>query len=148
MTGIKKEQGKRTGVLPLFFLAFVFVGGIVHFLMSDFSPEKNKPISQDCLLSYGQWACINSRVVIPFHNSGKKTVSFTSVSVPVSSGQNIYNVQSPLLVGETKTLSTASCSSLLGKTFSLKWCCETDCYSVKMDKPSDKITFKESVSLD
>jgi len=137
----------KKNALPLAFLLFVFFCGVAYSIQQLWFPALD--LEQEpggCLLEYGQWECVESRSVLPFHNGGEMRVTFTSVVIPVKSGEDIYNVSEVLEPGQSETLTTSDCGELSGEVFSLKWCCGSDCFTAPMNNPSQSITVQKQVT--
>lgn len=136
----KALKNKRYG-LPIAFLLFLFIMGIFYYIQQQLSIIEILSAAQkeSCVLEYGKWECIDGKIAIPFYNSGEKDVTFTSVTIPVKNGENTYNVEEPLKSGETGALTTANCDEVVSENFTLKWCCNENCFTTPMNKPNPDI---------
>lgn len=128
-------------LLPaIFVLIFVSIG-LFHFFSQQWAYYKNIQLAKEsgCFLDYGVHECIDGEIVVPFHNSSMKTITFASLTVPVKTGQNIYRVEEPLESESSATITASACSELSGHAFFLKWCCKEECFETIMDSPNKDI---------
>jgi len=139
----------KKNALPIAFLLFVFFCGVAYCVQQLWFPALDlEQEPSECQLEYGQWGCVESRAVLPFYNGGVKQVTFTSVVIPVKNGEDIYNVSEFLESGQSETLTTSDCRELTGEVFSLKWCCESDCFTALMNNPSQSISLQAPAIVD
>ncbi len=141
MKTLKKAlKNKRYGI-PIAFLLVILIGGIFYYIQESYILSQIFVAEREnCVLEYGNWECVDGKIAIPFYNAGEKDITFTSVTIPVRNGENIYNVDEPLKSGSTGVLITANCDEIVSENFILKWCCGDKCFVAPMDRPDSNIT--------
>lgn len=133
----KRSQGKKTAFL-LFFLVVLIVG-----LYSVFSSDYTlvlSPENTECPIEYGELECIDGQAVVPFFNPNKIDLTEIKIQVPKSNGVDIYNVDAPLRVNatETLTLHTVSCpTTMQAEQLKISWCCLDECYESLLTTPTE-----------
>ncbi len=138
---------KSLGKIPvpvLFVFAVCFIG-IAGFLLGFNEPmqENNaglkEAVADKCVLEYGAPECADGKIAVPFYNAGEKEIGSVRVSLPASSGIDLFNVEQPLSAKESKSLMFSECSRLGSpEEIKVKWCC-TKCYETKLDSPNKQI---------
>jgi len=139
----KALMNKRYG-LPIAFLLFVFIFGIIYLVEQEIYKPKDleKGLESGCLLEYGHWECINGKIAIPFYNAGEKTITYASIAIPVKTGYDIYATSEHLESKKTGVLLTANCEGVALENSKLKWCCAEDCFETYMNNPKKEISIK------
>ena len=100
----------------------------------------HQAMKSECMIEYGYSQCYEGKLYIPFYNPNQRNITFLQVSIPVKRGTNVYEVREPLYSNESKALPTINCeSNIRTDPFRLMWCCEEDCFEVKMNEPSDDV---------
>lgn len=137
---MKSEEKRKTIFFGLLLLAAIAIGGTLLLMQGEPLPPKTleEAVEDGCVLDYGESECLGGRIVIPFYNSGGKAVTHVRITLPVSSGQDIFEIFEPLAPGEGKSATLSECRKATGEKASLYWCCE-ECYGTDMNNPSEKV---------
>jgi hypothetical protein len=133
----KKYRLRLSILLLLFFacLALLFFGPQ---LISEPMPPG---VPQGCGIEYGAFKCVNGRAAVPFFNPNKAEITSLTMSIPVKSGTDIFDVNFPLGPQEPGTVTASNCNDIISGTFSLRWCCSAQCFDWKDAAPNPDIVF-------
>lgn len=133
-------EKQKMKLMAAFLFIVVVIGGL--FFLIQRKPIKTesfeKAIENNCVLDYGKSKCFNEHLVVPFYNSGEKTIGYVRIIVPVLNGEDIFNIYEPLKPQEAKSATLSKCNKVKNETLTLAWCCEK-CYETKMNQPKEEI---------
>jgi hypothetical protein len=130
------------------FAVIIAVALLISFirLYWEESPDIYAP---ECKMEYGYGECIDGFLTIPFYNPNTRDVTFIRITVPFGIETNItlpadFNVWSPLKSGKTDVLKLVPCKKDIDISgFAMEWCCSSDCYKTKMNRPTEEIYLGE-----
>jgi hypothetical protein len=135
---MKKIEIKDKKLLVLVFFFFLVGVGLFNAYKDVLFPPN---ISPGCEVFYNS-KCINGTLYVALFNPGKTDYTDIQLTFPVGNGLNIYNINAPLPSQELKTVGTENCNGGADTSnVELRWCCEDNCYKVKMRNPDKNITF-------
>jgi len=107
--------------------------------------EEKEAYEGECPLEYGNGKCMDGYLAIPFYNPGSKDITSLKIVVPSGIETNFtlpadFNVAEPLTPGKNGVLKLVTCKNEIDiSNFDLQWCCESECYNVKMNRPTNDI---------
>lgn len=135
---------RKEFMLPIAFLLFLLIFGII-ILISDLlnTPKSTEEAKKfGCVLEYGQWQCIDGKVVIPFYNAGSENIKTVKVSIPITNGVDIYEANDLLHSNKAGTLITANCEEAFMESANVRWCCSEKCFINDFKSPNLNISIK------
>lgn len=137
-----KKKKIKTTLLILF--AAIVVGGVLW--LFNQTPAKGlsleEAIENHCVLDYGVIECIDERLVIPFFNSGEKTITYVRIVLPVVNGEDIFHIREPLPPKQGESATLSECNRVKDEALTLFWCCEK-CYESPMNNPNQDIRIRK-----
>lgn len=142
------EPGAEKKKIFIFFIIIGFAISISLFRIY-FEDEFVEIYSGDCKINYGKGNCSGGSLYVPFYNPNDRDINKMKITVPKGTATTIslpaeYNVNSPLAANSTGLLNLVPCENDIDiSQFSIEWCCGSDCYQSRMNRPDINISITE-----
>jgi hypothetical protein len=137
---------KRNAWVLIIFLILIFINYYLIFSLERAQAPKRGPQTDEmsvcvCPIEYGKPECMNSGLVIPFHNPNDFDLENVQVTAKTIKGSDIYNVDKPLNPKNVETLQLIQCYHV--NDVRIRWCCNKTCCESELKDYSEDVKLEK-----